>query len=1808
MSILKRGRHAPSLSSLDDDHIDPELRLRTVRTAHSAIAESIVADARQTRRRRTFWRSRGEKSRLRDGRHGQHDGVDPIREKQEGRGRPEGKRRNVYVNTPLPRGEMDSSGDPVVRYPRNKVQTTTNTGTTEYTILTFVPRNLYEQFRRIANLFFLTVVVLERGTGACAAPPRCAWYSPRTQGYSYTQVRCDTDTERRTNVPGLGWMGAKFLPHTGPRDSRVESACVLAACLSTTPSGPDVGTWIQSKSDLLLLLGSGVWDVSRLFPVFGASSGAVAVLPLAFILAVTAIKDGIEDYRRGQLDEEVNTSPTTRLSIRNPNIPRDPRPLLEKLLGLNRPGAVSKGVRKLRAREAAGLGGPSQSTLNVDDTDGVDGGWERTLWKKLEVGDIVLLRDNEQVPADLIVLATSDPDGNCYLETKNLDGETNLKVCVAFCLSERRWVAVEIWHLCGFRGRLWDGNRRVSSLWWAGCGVETNEARDDVYGGGAAFGRLSSSLQREEGGAAHRSLLLLLSFFLSVDGSPRVRMCALRKSLPATRGMSSAEEEVQRARFVLDSEPPSQNLYLYHGVLRYRDFSANSAFSSVHARANNNNANYEADFHGTSPMPMDANARTGSTTPEDRAEPVSINEMLLRGCALRNTAWVVGLVVFTGADTKIMLNGGATPSKRSKIERETNFNVAVNFVVLLLMCIVPAVLSGIQDAKTNTSAAIFEQNTEPTNVTVLNALVTFVSCLVMFQNIVPISLYISIEIVKTIQAYFISQDVDMYYEGYDTPCVPKTWNISDDLGQIEYVFSDKTGTLTQNVMEFQKCSINGVAYGEGVTEAQRGAATRAGAADSMDPAELTAKLAGLRQLMITTMERGWSNPYLQPEKLTLVSPALASALADRNGAERPHLVAFFRALALCHSVLAEKHGGGSGDDKSPVRVEYKAESPDEAALVAAARDVGFTFVNKGREMAEIQVLGETERWTLLRVLEFNSTRKRMSTIYRSPEGKLVMYCKGADSVIYVRLAADHDPTLKEATRRDMEAFANNGLRTLCVAFRMLTQEEYSRWGRVYDDATNQVENRDEAIEAACEQLEQNFTILGATALEDKLQEGVPEAIETLHQAGIKLWILTGDKLQTAIEIGYSCNLLKNDMDLMILSADSQQQARSQIEAGLNKIASKRGFVPGAQASFAVVIDGDTLSHALSPELKEMFLNLGTQCETVVCCRVSPAQKALTVKLVREGRNAMTLSIGDGANDVAMIQEANIGCGLFGLEGSQAAMSADYAFGQFRFLTKLLLVHGRWSYQRVADMHANFFYKNVIWTLGLFWYLPFNGFDATYLYHYTFILLCNTVFTSLPVIVMGAFDQDINAKAALAFPQLYVRGIRGLEYTRTKFWLYMLDGGYQSAVVYFIPYLIWKYGLAVSWNGRGIDSLADFGTTVAVSAILTANAYVGLNMSYWTSLTWIVVFGSTVLMMAWIVIFSFFFSSDFIDEEQVLFGELTFWTTIIVTSLICLAPRFIIKYYTAVYTPRDKDIVREMWVAGDLKDQLGIAHHKRRRGQHAVQEPSETAPMFTTDHTHSVSEFNQYMPANTSSPGTTASIPLTSMQPYSDKTPPNEQEQGQYLYAPQPQQARAQAQTPPGHGPASPHGSYYSVSELPPPSPQPSPKYKLPSGEITSTPPSRRSSIATTRASTRTARGPNHPIPTYDMPPMSPVSPGTLSPPPTQQHFEMNAMSSRGPPSAYAPASSVGHGGGSRSGSQASYASYATAPEGSFGREEDMDGDMDAEPESGHQQYYAQGYQQGELDVHGYGHGGHDPNQSQRASRASEMSWDGPRAM
>jgi phospholipid-translocating ATPase len=335
--------------------------------------------------------------------------------------------------------------------------------------------------------------------------------------------------------------------------------------------------------------------------------------------------------------------------------------------------------------------------------------------------------------------------------------------------------------------------------------------------------------------------------------------------------------------------------------------------------------------------------------------------------------------------------------------------------------------------------------------------------------------------------------------------VPKSWNISDDLGQIEYIFSDKTGTLTQNIMEFQKCSVNGVAYGEGITEAMLGAAKRKGHDTSaFDPTFRADDLTAQKNEMLSKMRRLFKNRFLQEDKLTLIAPKLVDDLSDRSSPQRQHIIDLFRALAICHSVLAEWPESGSLD-----RIDYKAESPDEAALVAAARDAGFPFLGRTSTEIEIEVIGQPEKHQPLRTLEFNSTRKRMSVIVRTPDGRIMLICKGADSVIYQRLRADHDVTLKEQTAKNLEDFANAGLRTLCVAYKYISEEAYATWVRVYDVAAAATTDRDEEIEKACEFIEFDLTLLGATALEDKLQVGVPEAIAQLRQAGIKLWILTG---------------------------------------------------------------------------------------------------------------------------------------------------------------------------------------------------------------------------------------------------------------------------------------------------------------------------------------------------------------------------------------------------------------------------------------------------------------------------------------------------------------------------------------------------------------------------------------------------------------------------------------------------------------------------------------------------------------------------
>lgn len=635
----------------------------------------------------------------------------------------------------------------------------------------------------------------------------------------------------------------------------------------------------------------------------------------------------------------------------------------------------------------------------------------------------------------------------------------------------------------------------------------------------------------------------------------------------------------------------------------------------------------------------------------DRELPLNPEQLLLRGATLRNTPWIHGVVVFTGHETKLMRNATAAPIKRTDVERMLNRQILMLVIILL-------VLSAI-----STVGDIIVRSTAGTKLTYLSYtsfnvarqfFLDIFTYWVLYSNLVPISLFVTIELVKYYQAFLINNDLDIYYPDTDTPATCRTSSLVEELGQIEYIFSDKTGTLTCNQMEFRQCSIGGIQYAEIVPEDRR-----ASGPDDMNGVH------DFKQLQ----ENMQSHP---------------TGLAIRH---------FLALLATCHTVIPERK-----DEKSEIR--YQAASPDEGALVEGAVMLGYKFIARKPRSVIIQVDGQDFEYELLAVCEFNSTRKRMSTIFRCPDGKIRIYCKGADTVILERLSKENP--VVDVTLQHLEDYATEGLRTLCLAMREVPDAEFQEWQQIFNKAATTVGgNRADELDKAAEIIEHDLYLLGATAIEDRLQDGVPDTIHTLQTAGIKVWVLTGDRQETAINIGMSCKLISEDMTLLIVNEENSTATRENLQKKLDAVLSQES-ANGEREILALVIDGKSLTFALEKGMEKLFLDLAVKCKAVICCRVSPLQKALVVKLVKRHLKALLLAIGDGANDVSMIQAAHVGVGISGVEGLQAARSADVAIGQFRYLRKLLLVHGAWSYQRISKVILYSFYKNIAMFMTQFW--------------------------------------------------------------------------------------------------------------------------------------------------------------------------------------------------------------------------------------------------------------------------------------------------------------------------------------------------------------------------------------------------------------------------------------------------------------------------------------------------------------------------
>ncbi|XP_020594003.1 phospholipid-transporting ATPase 2 isoform X5 [Phalaenopsis equestris] len=606
--------------------------------------------------------------------------------------------------------------------------------------------------------------------------------------------------------------------------------------------------------------------------------------------------------------------------------------------------------------------------------------------------------------------------------------------------------------------------------------------------------------------------------------------------------------------------------------------------------------------------------------------PLTINNTLLQSCYLRNTDWACGVAVYTGNETKLGMSRGIAEPKLTAVDAMIDKLTGAIFLFQLVVVVVLGFAGNIwKDTEARKQWYVMYPIEGPWYELLVIPLRFELLCSIM----IPISIKVSLDLVKTIYAKFIEWDEEMFDQDTNTPAHAANTAISEDLGQVEYILTDKTGTLTENSMVFRRCCISGIFYGNENGDALKDA-------------------------------------------------ALLNAISNNV----PDVIRFLTVMTICNTVIPVKSIGGA--------MMYKALSQDEYALVNAASQLHMVLISKSGNFLQVNFRGVALQYEILDILEFTSDRKRMSVVVKDCQTeKIILLSKGADEAIlpHASVAGQQLRPFIDA----VEQYALLGLRTLCFGWRELDEGEYIEWSRMFKEANSTLTDREWKLAEVCQKLEHHIEILGVAAIEDRLQDGVPETIETLRKSGINFWMLTGDKQSTAIQIALSCNFISSEPrgQLLFLNGRTEDEVFRSLEMVLRTMK----ITSSEPKEIAFVVDGVALEIILK-QFKVSFTELATLSRTAICCRVTPSQKAQLVELLKSC-DYRTLAIGDGGNDVRMIQQADIGVGISGREGLQAARAADYSIGKFRFLKRLILVHGRYSYNRTAFLSQYSFYKSLL---------------------------------------------------------------------------------------------------------------------------------------------------------------------------------------------------------------------------------------------------------------------------------------------------------------------------------------------------------------------------------------------------------------------------------------------------------------------------------------------------------------------------------
>lgn len=695
--------------------------------------------------------------------------------------------------------------------------------------------------------------------------------------------------------------------------------------------------------------------------------------------------------------------------------------------------------------------------------------------------------------------------------------------------------------------------------------------------------------------------------------------------------------------------------------------------------------------------------------------PLTVDNTAWANTVLASNTTTLAAIIYTGGQTRSAMSTAPSRSKTGLLELEINNLTKILCAMTLTLSIILVALEGFEPS-----------NKKPWYVAIM-------IYLILFSTIIPISLRVNLDMGKSVYAYMMEHDKGIP----DT--VVRTSTIPEDLGRIEYLLTDKTGTLTQNEMRLKKIHVGTVSY----------------ANDAMDEVATYVKQA-FTNLELDSKAHGG---LFEPSKmLTLANPGAATRTRREIGSRVRDLVL---ALALCHNVTPT-----SDEVDGEKVITYQASSPDEIAIVEFTESVGLRVLQRDRLSITLQDV-DTGRVVvkveIKEIFPFTSESKRMGIIVEFTSGKsddvqelsdLWFFEKGADTVMS-SIVATND-WLDEETAN----MAREGLRTLVIGRKKLSPQQYGAFSKSYKEASLVLQGREAGMAAVIKKhLEHELELLGVTGVEDRLQKDVKPSLELLRNAGVKIWMLTGDKVETARCVAISARLVARGQHIETMQ---RLRHKSQAQEALDLMRNK--------TNSCLLIDGESLALMLT-HFEAQFMSLAVLLPAVIACRCSPTQKADVALLIRKRTKKRVCCIGDGGNDVSMIQAADVGIGIVGKEGRQASLAADFSISQFCHLTKLLVWHGRNSYKRSAKLAQFIIHRGLIISVCQTMYNIAGHFDPKGLFKDWLLVGYATVYTSAPVFSL-VYDRDVDEHLANLYPELYkeLKTGKSLSYQTFSTWV------------------------------------------------------------------------------------------------------------------------------------------------------------------------------------------------------------------------------------------------------------------------------------------------------------------------------------------------------------------------------------------------------------------------------------------------------